>query len=107
MTGEHEPIRLTSMDPVAVADQLRRELAQHGITADVNDGYGLAVVSVWRGLVVWTNGDLFWWRAGWNERRARATYVCHPAADPKRAAQRIAIRYGDLRARGSSTLDGS
>ncbi|GAA1630828.1 hypothetical protein GCM10009733_029500 [Nonomuraea maheshkhaliensis] len=81
-----------------MAEQLQRELGLHGITADVNDGYGLAVVSAWRGMVVWTNGDLFWWCSGWNDRRDRPVYAWHSTADPKRAARRIAVRYGDLRA---------
>ncbi|MEU8361478.1 hypothetical protein AB0C27_36230 [Nonomuraea sp. NPDC048882] len=80
-----------------MADQLQRELALHGIAADVHDGYGLAVVSVWRDLLVWTDGDLFWWRAGWNNRRDRPVYAWHTATDPKRAARRIAARYMDLR----------
>jgi hypothetical protein len=95
------------MSPVAVADQLRRELSQDGITADVNDGYGLAVVSVWRGLLVWTNGDLFWWLTGWNHRRHRPVYASHPTSDPKRAARRIAARYANLRAADRSAPDGS
>ncbi|GIH78301.1 hypothetical protein Plo01_47300 [Planobispora longispora] len=107
MAGEHVASCLTPIDPVGVADQLQRELAQHGITADVNDGYGLAVVSAWRGLVVWTNGDLFWWFAGWNAQRGRPVYAYHPATDPKRAARRIAVRYKDLRAADRSTSDRS
>ncbi|GGT00506.1 hypothetical protein GCM10010156_68240 [Planobispora rosea] len=107
MVGEQRAPRVTSTTSVAVADQLQRELAEHGITADVNDGYGLAVVSAWRGLVVWTNGDLFWWCAGWNAQRGRPVYACHPAADPKRAARRIAVRYKDLRATERSAPDRS
>ncbi|WP_103963204.1 hypothetical protein [Nonomuraea solani] len=84
------------MAAVAVAEQLQRELALHGITADVNNGYGLAVVSVWHGLVVWTNDDRFWWWAGWNDQRDRPVYAWQPTTDPKRAARRIAARYGDL-----------
>ncbi|WP_146178204.1 hypothetical protein [Nonomuraea fuscirosea] len=97
MTPEQETTRLAPITAVAVADRLQRELATHGITTDVNDGYGLAVVSVSRGLVVWTNGDLFWWCSGWNDRRDRPVYAWHPSADPQRAARRIAARVGDLR----------
>lgn len=82
---------------VAVADQLQRELALLGITTDLNDGYGLAVVSVWRDLIVWTNGERFWWCEGWNYRRTRPLYAWLPTADPRRAARRIAKRYGELR----------
>ncbi|MFI9597065.1 hypothetical protein [Nonomuraea sp. NPDC052265] len=95
MTRQRAAYRLTSA--IAVAEDLQRELALHGITTDVNDGYGLAVLSVWHGLVVWTNGDLLWWLAGWNDRRARAVYAWHSTADLERAARRIAARYRDLR----------
>ncbi|MEQ4721603.1 hypothetical protein [Nonomuraea sp. B19D2] len=106
MPPERAPL-LSPLGAVAVADQLRRELSQHGITADVNDGYGLAVVSIWRGLAVWTNGDLFWWCSGWNDRRDRPVYAWHPTADPTRAARRIAARYRDLRATDPAALGGS
>ncbi|MER6515111.1 hypothetical protein ABT158_50505 [Nonomuraea sp. NPDC001636] len=94
MTGQRAAYRLNSV--VAAADRLQRELALYGITTDVNDGYGLAAVSVWRDLVVWTNGDLFWWRAGWNDRRHRPVYAWHSTADPARAVRRIVARYRDL-----------
>lgn len=97
MTPEQETPRLAPITAVAVAVRLQRELAAHGITTDVNEGYGLAVVSVSRGLVVWTNGDLFWWCSGWNDRRDRPIYAWHPSAEPQRAAGRIAARIGDLR----------
>jgi hypothetical protein len=103
MTRDQVTSRLTSITAVTVADQLQRELALHGITADVNDGYGLAVVSVWQGLVVWTNGDHFWWQVGWNDRRDRPVYAWHPTTDLRRAARRIAARYRDLRADFQST----
>ncbi|MEO3798276.1 hypothetical protein ABGB14_49475 [Nonomuraea sp. B10E15] len=80
-----------------MADQLQQELESHGLTADVNDGYGLAVVSVWRGLLVWTDGAVFWWSTGWNDQRDRPVYAWHPTADPTRAARRIVARYADLR----------
>ncbi|MBN6051500.1 hypothetical protein JYK22_06090, partial [Nonomuraea sp. RK-328] len=97
MTPEQSP-HLTPVVPVRIAEQLRTELERHGITADVNDGYGLAVVSVWHGLVVWTNGLTLWWRVGWSRRRRRPVYAWHPASEPQRAANRIAICYANLRA---------
>lgn len=37
---------------VQAAERLRDALARRQITADVHDGYGLALVSVWTGLIV-------------------------------------------------------
>ncbi|GAA2291932.1 hypothetical protein GCM10010149_44320 [Nonomuraea roseoviolacea subsp. roseoviolacea] len=73
--------------------------ADHGIPADTHDGYDLALVSVWVGLVVWCDGAWFWWRAGWDDRRKRVVYARHPATEPSRAARRVAFRFADLRRR--------
>ncbi|NUW38326.1 hypothetical protein HTZ77_44060 [Nonomuraea sp. SMC257] len=59
-------------------------------------GYGLALVSVWVGLVVWSDGERYWWRTGWDADRKRVIYARHPAVEPARAARRIAFRYADL-----------
>ncbi|WP_143590702.1 hypothetical protein [Thermoactinospora rubra] len=77
---------------------MRLALEKHHIRADVHDGYGLALVSVWVGLVVWCDGERFWWRSGWDDRRQRTVYAWHPACEPERAAHRIALRYRTLRA---------
>ncbi|MFJ2030544.1 hypothetical protein [Streptosporangium sp. NPDC087985] len=82
---------------VDAAEELRDALAQHEITADVHDGYGLALVSVWVGLIVWCDGRRFWWRTGWNPRQYRPIYAWHPALEPVQAARRVALRYADLR----------
>ncbi|GGS79200.1 hypothetical protein GCM10010156_42480 [Planobispora rosea] len=82
---------------VIAAEELRTELEQQGIAADVHDGYGLALVSVWTGLVVWCKDDRYWWRTGWDAQRQRFTYAWHPATDPVRAARRVARRYEALR----------
>ncbi|MEV0595694.1 hypothetical protein [Nonomuraea cavernae] len=83
---------------VLSADLLRQALeTDHGIHADVHSGHGLALVSVWVGLVVWCDGEWHWWRAGWDDRRKRVLYARHPAIEPSRAARRIAFRYVDLR----------
>lgn len=88
---------LIAVDPCRSAELLQRELRYSGIDADVHDGYGLALVSVWVGLVVWCDGGRFWWRTGWNPERHRVIYAWHPADDPFRAARRIARRYAELR----------
>lgn len=54
---------------VIAAKELQEALETHGIASDVHDGYGLALVSVWVGLVVWCDGARFWWRTGWDARR--------------------------------------
>ncbi|WP_406311238.1 hypothetical protein OHA77_20625 [Streptosporangium sp. NBC_01639] len=86
-----------SISPLDTAKSLQAELERQEIFADVHDGYGLALVSVWVGLIVWCDGDRFWWRTGWDDRRKRFTYAWHPAIEPARAAHRVAFRYRDLR----------
>ncbi|MFI6886547.1 hypothetical protein [Streptosporangium canum] len=85
------------ISPLETAESLRAELDHWKISADVHGGYGLALVSVWVGLVVWCDGDRFWWRTGWDDRHERFTYAWHPAIEPARAARRVAFRYRDLR----------
>ncbi|MEU8038419.1 hypothetical protein [Streptosporangium sp. NPDC049078] len=84
--------------PVGAAESLKVELERCGIDADVNGGYGLAVVSVWTGLTVWSDGLVFWWSTGrLDARHGRVLYAWHAAAEPDRAARRVAFRYTDLR----------
>lgn len=90
---------VVAIDPCRSAEFLRDALQHDGIESDVHDGYGLALVSVWVGLVVWCDGWRFWWRTGWNADRRRVVYAWHPANDPFRAARRIAIRYAEIRSR--------
>ncbi|WP_326823861.1 hypothetical protein [Streptosporangium sp. NBC_01756] len=87
---------LITVDPGRRAEVLRVALEKYGIAANVHDGYGLALVSVWVGLVVWCDGDRFWWRTGWDARRRRFVYARHPATDPDRAARRVTFRYREL-----------
>lgn len=86
---------VTPYSPVQVAEALRRELERLGIVAYVNDGYGLAVVSVYAGLTVWSDGAHFWWRTD-EIGRSRPLLVWHSAAEPARVARRVAFRYEDL-----------
>ncbi|MEV4546992.1 hypothetical protein ACI2LC_32450 [Nonomuraea wenchangensis] len=94
MNTQHAPEILTSLN---AAQQLQRELAHQDISSDVHDGYGIALVSVWIGLVVWCHHDGFWWRIGWEPGRKRAVYAWHPLTEPGRAARRIALWYAELR----------
>ncbi|MEV5413615.1 hypothetical protein AB0K60_32900 [Thermopolyspora sp. NPDC052614] len=93
MTG----VAVPQVPALVAALWLRHHLEAHGIAADVNGGYGLAVVSVCADLLVWTDGDRFWWRTRWNPRRRRYSLAWHPAADSERAARRIAFRLAQLR----------
>ncbi|MFE3451432.1 hypothetical protein ACFXJ8_21150 [Nonomuraea sp. NPDC059194] len=88
---------LIAFGPIQSAHALLRALEDQRIRADVHDGYGLALVSVWVDLVVWCDHERYWWRAGWNPTRERMVYAWHPTADPSRAARRVALRYADLR----------
>ncbi|MGJ6962777.1 hypothetical protein ACSDR0_12795 [Streptosporangium sp. G11] len=99
VAGPSEPLIPTGMSPVETAETLRVQLTGREIACDIHDGYGLALVSVWVGLVVWCDGDRFWWRTGWSVQRGRFVYAWHPATDPERAAHRIALMYTDLRER--------
>ncbi|MEU8382522.1 hypothetical protein [Streptosporangium sp. NPDC048865] len=84
--------------PARAAESLKAELEHCDINADVNDGYGLAVVSIWPGLTVWSDGLTFWWHTGgWDARHGRAVYAWHAAEELERVARRVALRYADLR----------
>ncbi|MBB5075492.1 hypothetical protein [Nonomuraea endophytica] len=83
---------------LSAAQDLQHALDRHGIPTDVNDGYGLAVLSVWSGLLVWCDERLYWWRTGWAPKGRRAIYAWHSTLEPVRTAHRVALRYADLRA---------
>ncbi|MEQ4718987.1 hypothetical protein ABN273_21570 [Nonomuraea sp. B19D2] len=72
-------------------------MARMEISADVHEGRGLALVSVWTGLVVWTDGFWYRWWTGRRSRMGRWLYAHHSAFEPERAARRIAARYAELR----------
>lgn len=80
-----------------VAEQLQTALAGMGISADVHEGQGLALVSVWTGLVVWTDGLRYRWWTGRRSRTGRWLYAVHSALESDRAARRVAARYAELR----------
>ncbi len=91
------PAGIPPLSAPATADQLRAALAARGVSADVHEGRGLALVSVWAGLVVWTDGFWYWWWTGRRSRTGRWLYANHSATEPERAAGRIAARYAHLR----------
>jgi hypothetical protein len=85
-----------ALSPAQSAHALRDALADQDITSDIHVGYGLALVSVWVSLVVWCDGNWFWWRVGWNDQRKRVLYARHPADEPVSAARRVAFRYEEV-----------
>ncbi|MEU8270015.1 hypothetical protein AB0B89_23010 [Sphaerisporangium sp. NPDC049002] len=89
---------LSSRHPaVTVALRLSRELERHGICSDVHEGTGLALVSVWVDLVVWTDGACYiWWSGAVSSKGRRLLSYCS-TDDPVSAARRVAARYVDLR----------
>lgn len=84
------------VEPVDAVRRLRAALAEHRIAGDVHHGYGLALVSIWGGLNVWCDGQLFRWWVGCNDKRQRAVYNWHPAMDSAQAARRIAFHCAAL-----------
>jgi hypothetical protein len=83
---------------VVVADCLREELQRFGIAADVHEGYGRALVSVWVDLVVWCQPRAYyWWSGRVSPLTGRRTYCYGPADDPVTVARRVAARYAQLR----------
>ncbi|WP_143653526.1 hypothetical protein [Streptosporangium subroseum] len=99
MSMNEVPItRKTSViTPVSAARRLRDELAALEITSDVHDGYGLALVSAWFELVVWTDGRVFrWWTGQQSGRARRRRYVFCPVDDAVTAARRVADRCAEL-----------
>lgn len=91
------------MNPCQRAELLRRALEEYGIASDVHDGYGLALVSILGGLVVWSDGWNYWWRVSWSAEYRRVVYAWHPTTEPARAARRVALRYAELRRRRPPT----
>lgn len=97
LAGRWAPFAVKPSAEVIAAKELQEALETHGIASDVHDGYGLALVSVWVGLVVWCDGARFWWRTGWDARRGRFVYAWHSVTEPDRAARRVTFRYRELR----------
>ncbi|MEV7907638.1 hypothetical protein [Streptomyces anulatus] len=87
---------------VEAAERLQRELAGLGIACDVHHGHCLALVSVWSGLVMWTDGRVFRWKSGRDAlgRTARdgAGWDAYGRVeDPVGTARQVAARYSELR----------
>jgi len=74
------------------ADQLRSELARRNIPSnlyELSDDW--VAVSIWRGLVARTDGQLVWWVTPYLSHRDQplVTYACHARS----AARRLSDHY--------------
>lgn len=89
---------------VRAAYSLCRQLEFHRIAADVHEGDGVALVSIWVTLVVWCEDGpdgttrFRWWSGRTSARTGRWVYTYCPAGAAATAARRIADRYAELRA---------
>jgi hypothetical protein len=79
------------------AERLREALGRLCVTADVHEGHDFALISVWAGLVVWTNG--YWYRM-WTGRisakTGRRLHRIYGVDDPAVMARRVAQRCREL-----------
>ncbi|GGK61044.1 hypothetical protein Ppa06_25050 [Planomonospora parontospora subsp. parontospora] len=91
------PAESATGDPSYAAACLAEELRNLGMPADIHCGVGVALVSVWIDLVVWTNGVSYHWWSGNTSARGRRLYAYSPVSDPLTAARRVAVRYAELR----------
>ncbi|WP_326821988.1 hypothetical protein [Streptosporangium sp. NBC_01756] len=77
---------------------LRDELERHGVEGDVHDGYGLALVSVWADLVIWTDGMVYrWWNGCLAPRTRQRLYAVYGMDNPAAVARAVMLRYTELR----------
>lgn len=96
---------LAGTPAVHAAGLLRDELARQGVESDVHDGYGLALVTVWADLVVWTDGMVYrWWAGRVSQKTGRRLYAVYGVSNPATAARGVAFRYAELR--GNRPLSG-
>ncbi|MEV4061770.1 hypothetical protein [Nonomuraea dietziae] len=84
-------------DSAQAAEWLKLALVDLGIPADVHVGTGVALVSVWVDLVVWSDGASYqWWSGEKSEKTGRWKYLYGPATDPVTVARRVADRFDKL-----------
>ncbi|MGW0590301.1 hypothetical protein [Streptosporangium sp. NPDC002607] len=85
--------------PAALAaERLRIGLEHCGVSADVHEGHGVALVSVWTDLLVWTDGRAYrWWTGKTSAKTGRRLYWVHGVDSPITIAHSVAQRYEELR----------
>ncbi|WP_440100415.1 hypothetical protein [Streptosporangium sp. H16] len=82
---------------VASAERLKLSLEDLQIAADVHEGQGVALVSVWLNLIVWTNGRWYrWWTGRVSQKTGRRLYAVHSTENPVTTARHVALRYREL-----------
>ncbi|WP_440104869.1 hypothetical protein [Streptosporangium sp. H16] len=88
------------------AEELVIELDRaHGILADIHElRSGNAIVSVYRGLLAYSDGENFWWTSP--ELDGSGDHLLSAASDEVTTAARLAEHYEILRARPLTTLLG-
>ncbi|RJL22707.1 hypothetical protein [Bailinhaonella thermotolerans] len=92
--GERE----TGDAALIAARRLCRELESLGIAADTHAIPGMATVSVWVELVVWTDGIHYYrWWTGRLTAQNRYVWAYNHVGAPATAARRVALRYTELR----------
>ena len=75
----------------------------YGISADVHElRSGNAIVSVYRGLLAYSDGENFWWTSP--EHAGSGAHLLSPALEPAAAAELLAEHYAILRARPATSL---
>ncbi|MCC5581560.1 hypothetical protein IMZ11_38760 [Microtetraspora sp. AC03309] len=93
---------MTRWSPAAgAAERLKTELERYEITSDAHPGNGVAMVSVWTDLMVWTDGKFsyMWWGGAYAPNSTtRRRFTHSPVDDPALAARRVASRYAVVRA---------
>ncbi|MEV4750526.1 hypothetical protein AB0K21_29545 [Streptosporangium sp. NPDC049248] len=84
--------------PAALAaERLRIGLEHCGVSADVHEGHGVALVSVWTDLLVWTDGRAYrWWTGKTSAKTGRRLYRVYSADNPITVAHCVAQRYKEL-----------
>ncbi|GGK77871.1 hypothetical protein Ppa06_41930 [Planomonospora parontospora subsp. parontospora] len=68
-----------------------------GVAADIHEGEGIALVSVWVDRVVWTDGRWYrWWTGQTSAKTGRRLYRVYGIDNPVTAARAVAIRRVEL-----------
>ncbi|MER6828246.1 hypothetical protein ABT352_19855 [Streptosporangium sp. NPDC000563] len=85
--------------PAALAaERLRIGLEHCGISADVHQGHGVSLLSVWTNLVVWTDGLAYrWWAGKISAKTGRRLYRVYGVDNPITVAHCVAQQYAELR----------